>query len=130
MSDWTVREFMTRDPKTIRRDQTVGEARELMRDCKIRHLIVTSRGELEGIVTERDLDAIQRGCRLDESSLAVEEAMMPVIYRVPASARVGAVALEMAEKKYGSAVVIDEQGKCIGLFTTIDALRALARLTS
>jgi len=41
----TVREFMTQNPKTIRRDATIGEARQRMLDFNIRHLVVTSQGD-------------------------------------------------------------------------------------
>jgi acetoin utilization protein AcuB len=126
----TVREFMTVDPQTIGRDATVEQARQRMCDFNIRHLVVTRDGELEGIVSLRDLDAIQRGCRIQESAIAVEEAMMPVIYRVKATATLDDVAREMAERRIGSAVVVDERDRAIGLFTTVDALRALARLAA
>jgi CBS domain-containing protein len=125
----TVGEFMTREPTTIRRDESVEVARQRMQDHRIRHLVVTCQGEIEGVVSQRDLDAIQRGCRLDEGTLAVEEAMMPVAFRVKAAAPLREVAAEMAERRLGSAVVVDDRDRAIGLFTTIDALRALARLS-
>jgi CBS domain-containing protein len=34
----------------------------------------------------------------------------------------------MAARKFGSAVVVDEDGRVIGIFTTTDALDALARV--
>ena len=33
----------------------------------------------------------------------------------------------MAQRKYGSAVILD-QGRVVGVFTTVDALRALAEV--
>jgi acetoin utilization protein AcuB len=124
----TIGDFMTKNPRTIRHDQTVGEARQLMEDFRIRHLIVMSGTDLAGIVSQRDLDAIQRGCRLDESALLVEEAMMPVAYKVKQSVALKEVAGTMAERRIGSALIVDDQERCVGLFTTIDALRALARV--
>jgi CBS domain-containing protein len=46
-------------------------------------------------------------------------------------AHLHAVATEMAEHKYGSAVVVEHEHptKVVGVFTTVDALRALARYT-
>ena len=49
---------------------------------------------------------------------------------VAQDAHLHAVASEMAEHKYGTAIVVDREhpGHVVGLFTTTDALRALARL--
>jgi acetoin utilization protein AcuB len=46
------------------------------------------------------------------------------VYAVSSRTRLLDVAAEMAEHKYGSAVVIDD-GRVSGVFTTVDALKAL-----
>jgi CBS domain-containing protein len=120
--------FMTASPRTIRPEATFEAARRLMRELDVRHLIVVSDDRIEGVVSERDLDAIQAECRVEPSRLTVEEAMMPLTYRVRAQARLGEVAAQMAERKIGSAVIVDDQDRPIGVFTTTDALRALAHL--
>jgi CBS domain-containing protein len=48
-------------------------------------------------------------------------------YTTTPSAPLEEVARDMADRKYGSAVVVDH-GKVVGLFTTVDALRALVVL--
>jgi acetoin utilization protein AcuB len=48
-------------------------------------------------------------------------------YSVSADASLASVATKMAERKYGSAVVVQGE-RVIGVFTTIDALKALASL--
>jgi acetoin utilization protein AcuB len=48
-------------------------------------------------------------------------------YTVPPGTALEEVAAAMAERKLGSAIVVD-RGSVIGLFTTVDALRALAAL--
>lgn len=40
---------------TIDIEQTVGDANEIMSSRKIRHLVVTERGEVAGIISVRDL---------------------------------------------------------------------------
>jgi acetoin utilization protein AcuB len=37
------------------------------------------------------------------------------------------VALEMAENRYGSAIIVQDK-KVVGIFTTVDACRALAAI--
>ena len=49
------------------------------------------------------------------------------VYVTGPDATVDEVASHMAKHKYGSAIVV-EQGKVIGLFTTVDALAALSTL--
>ena len=63
----------------------------------------------------------------DEAEVKVEEAMSQETFSVRPESSVEEVALEMAEHKYGCAVVIDGE-KVVGVFTTTDALRALAEL--
>jgi acetoin utilization protein AcuB len=63
----------------------------------------------------------------DGDKLLVEEAMSPGPFAVAPDAPLADVAREMAERKYGSAVIM-EGDKVIGVFTTTDALAALAAL--
>ena len=48
-------------------------------------------------------------------------------YAVPPETPLAEVAATMAERQFGSAIVTDGRG-AIGIFTTMDALRALASL--
>jgi acetoin utilization protein AcuB len=50
-------------------------------------------------------------------------------YTVAPDAPLEEVATRMADRKLGSALVVD-RGSVVGLFTTVDALRALAVLAS
>lgn len=86
---------------------------------------VLDRGVLVGIVTDRDLRFIETLRDVDPAEVCVAEAMTPEPYFVPPSAPLGEVVAHMAERKYGCAVVIDGM-KIVGIFTTGDALRALA----
>jgi acetoin utilization protein AcuB len=49
------------------------------------------------------------------------------VYKVPPDAALRSVAREMAKRKLGSAIVT-EGNRVQGVFTTVDALRALAEL--
>ena len=59
--------------------------------------------------------------------VSVEEAMNTSVYAVGPDAPLDEVAGEMAGHKYGSAVVL-QNGKVVGIFTTVDACRALQEL--
>jgi predicted transcriptional regulator len=56
----------------------------------------------------------------------VDEAMTDEIYTVDADEALREVAREMAVRKVGSAVVVNHRQQIVGIFTTTDALRALA----
>ena len=66
---------------------------------------------------------------MDPEKLAVEEAMSQEVYSVSPKASLREVAQTMAERKYGSAVVM-EGNQVRGIFTTVDALRVLATLSA
>jgi acetoin utilization protein AcuB len=125
MPRYTVSRFMTADPVSISSDRTLAEAHRLMREKQIRHLPVVDAGRLVGLVSQRDLYLLETLQGVDPDEERVEEAMTAEPFTVSPDALLEDVASAMAEHKYGSAVVVDA-GAVVGLFTTIDALRALA----
>jgi len=126
MNPIRVYRYMTPTPVTVGRDQTLAVALELMRDHRVRHLPVLDGGALVGIVTERDVRLVE-SAGADPKTTLVEEAMTPEPYVVTAGTLLREVAEEMVAHKYGCAVVT-ERGRVVGIFTTIDALRALLEL--
>lgn len=125
MKDKTIADYMTASPHSIGCDQPLMHAHQLMRDHHIRHLPVLNGGRLVGIVSDRDLAFVENLKDVDAKKVRVDEAMTPTPYCVAKSALLGKVAREMAEHRYGSAVVM-ESDHVVGVFTTVDALRALA----
>lgn len=118
---------MTVSPVVIGSDRTLADARRIMRERGIRHLPVVDGGQLVGLVSQRDLYLAETLRGVDPATDSVREAMSADPYAVPPDASLDEVAATMAERKLGSAVVVD-RGSVIGLFTTVDALRALAEL--
>ena len=123
----TVARYMSPAPVTIAPERTLLEAHGLMRARRIRHLPVVEGGRLVGVLSQRDLYLLETLETVDPASETVREAMTADPYAVPPGAPLERVALEMAERRIGSAVVVDG-GAVVGLFTTVDALRALAVL--
>jgi len=99
-----------------------------MQEHDVRHLPVMDENGLAGVVSDRDLSAIQTLLRDDWQQICVAEAMTPEPYAVRPDAELSQVARHMAREKLGCAVITDERGAVVGLFTTIDALRLLAEL--
>jgi acetoin utilization protein AcuB len=121
--------FMTPFPYSIDIAAPLAEAHAFLRDRHIRHLPVTEDGELAGILTDRDIK-LALGPDLDsppERELSVRDVYQPDSYVVEAGTLLEDVAATMAQRHVGSALVT-RGGKLVGIFTTTDACRALARV--
>lgn len=127
MTKPTIEQFMTPSPHTIGQDQSLAAAYRLMREHNIRHLPVLDGGRLAGVVSERDLLFVDKLLDVDHERVPVSEAMSQDVYAVAARVSLRDVAHEMSEHKYGSAVIMDGT-RVVGVFTTVDALKALAAL--
>lgn len=126
MTKTTIRHYMTPSPQTIGAEQMLTAAIELMREQQIRHLPVLRGGRLVGILSERDVALISGLPAVNPAVIPVEDAMSDNVYTVHADTPLEEVAATMAANKYGSALVVGERDHVIGVFTTVDALHALA----
>ena len=117
-------DFMSRGPYTIGVAQPLAEADRLMRKYDVRHLPVLDVGRLVGIVSQRELDLLMTAPEIDSAVQPVSRAMAKDVLVVAPTDRISQVAARMADRRVGSAVVAIG-GDVMGVFTTIDALRAL-----
>jgi len=125
MSEPTVDRYMTHAPHTIGHDQPLNAAHEMMRRYGIRHLPVLKGGALVGVVSQRDLHFIETLSDVDASRVPVSDAMSAETYAVGPRASLRNVAAEMADHRYGCAVIVERQ-RVIGILTTVDGMRALS----
>lgn len=116
--------YMTPSPQTIQRDATLAIAREAMSRYGIRHLPVLDGHDLVGILSDRELAVAEK--LGDVFALAVGEVMTTDPFVTLPETPVVEVAGQMAAHRYGAAIVVD-RGNVVGVFTAIDALRAVAR---
>jgi acetoin utilization protein AcuB len=126
-ADRVIGDVMVLAPYTIDAGQPVTVARRTMNRHHIRHLPVVQGTDLVGMVTDRDLTIAESLHGTELETLQVEDVMTPHAYTISPTTSLEWVALDMAEHKYSSAVVLD-RGRVVGVFTTVDALRALAEL--
>ena len=131
-----VREAMTTDVVTVRRNDKLQIADDVMQVGRIRHLpVVDDDGALAGIVTQRDLfhsgllRALGYGSHARSQALdamVVKEAMKTqVITTTPDTPLVDAARL-MLERKIGCLVVLN-QGKIAGILTESDFVKLALR---
>lgn len=123
----TVQKYMTPAPHSIGREQPLSRAHAAMSEHRIRHLPVLHGGHLVGMLTERDVALIETLKNVDPTKMTVEDAMSSEVYSVSPDSLLDEVATEMASKKYGSAVVL-QNNHVVGILTTVDICRALAEL--
>lgn len=118
---------MTTCPHTVGIDQSLEVAEKMMREYHIRHLPVLDGGDLKGIITDRDIKLCRDFIGGDSPSMKIGEICEEGVYSVSPDSPLDEVVKGMAQNKYGSAVVVDNN-KVVGMFTAIDAMLALARL--
>jgi CBS domain-containing protein len=104
---------------------SLAVAHGIMREHAIRHLPVVDDDRIVGVVSIGDLHLIETIAEFPLEEVDVDEAMTPNPYIVGLDAPVDEVVETMARKKFGCAIVTDEGGHIEGIFTTIDAMRAL-----
>lgn len=127
-SDVTVDEFTTPEPVTATEEMTIDELRRLMEEYGIRHLPVVRGERVVGVISDRDVRLVA-GLTSDEKRLVRASDIMatePLV--VSAGTRLDEVAYAMSEKKVGSAIVAEPDGKLLGIFTATDALNALIEI--
>ncbi len=123
----TIQKYMTTQPHTINHEQTLKKARAVMQDYRIRHLPVLNAGKLVGILSERDINLVLSFETHEAENMKVEEACTDQPYVTTPTALLSDVAAHMAQHRFGSAVVMDND-KVVGIFTEVDAMKALSEL--
>ncbi len=93
----------------------------------IRHLPVTTDGIVVGILSQRELDLGLQIEVIDSKQLVVLDACSEKPYIAYPDTPLREVAEVMAREHFGS-VIIMENAKLVGIFTTVDACRALAQM--
>lgn len=121
-----IQKFMTPMPHSVGARIPLRTALEMMREHGFRHLPVQDGGRLVGVLTDRDikLAASFKGAE----TLTVDEVMTPDPYTVSPTAAMDQVLSEMAQHKYGCALIVQENGKLVGIFTATDGMRVLAEI--
>ena len=116
--------YMTTTPFAINSEATLEEAMNIMQDKKIRHLPVMKGAKVFGLVSDRDLKSILAFAGANPKTMSVGDVCSEELYLTNPEALVSEVAAEMASRKVGSAVVMDN-GNLVGIFTVTDVCQVL-----
>ena len=118
-----VEEFTSPCDLFVGPEDSIQAVEKIMNQEDIRHLpVLNEEKKVIGVISERD---VYYGYRLNpDGQVQVKQVMQPEPYCAPSSAKISEVALAMSANKYGSAIIINEDGS-LGIFTSTDALNAL-----
>jgi acetoin utilization protein AcuB len=117
-----VLEVMTRRVESVSADASAEGALRQMRTKRIRHLVATRDGEVVGVVSSRDLEAL--GSSRQVQSVADVMSSPAVTARPDMTIRQAANLLR--GRTIGCLPVMDE-GKLVGILTTTDLLERIGR---
>jgi CBS domain-containing protein len=131
----TVREIMIASPVTLKPNDNLKLASELISLARLRHIPIVDNGKLLGVVSARDLmtRAAQRFNHKSRSrsallkSVMLKEVMQRRVITVEPDTLIQQAAHLMAEEKIGCLPVLND-GNLIGLVTTTDMLRYIEGL--
>lgn len=133
-----VKDIMVKDVATLRLNDELSLADDIMELGRIRHLPVVEEGQLVGIISERDLFKAslasamgygEKAKREFMKAVAVKEVMVDKVITISPEASVEEAGKVMLEKKIGCLPVVEE-GNLIGLITETDVLRYYVESTS
>ena len=123
-----VEEFTTPDPITVAEETPIEELQVLMAEHGVRHLPVLRDGEVVGVISERDVRLVSGLSLAERRQIRAQDLMADEPFVVHASTLLDDVAMEMVQRRVGSAIVRDEAGDFLGIFTQTDALKALIEI--
>jgi acetoin utilization protein AcuB len=128
-------ELMTENPRTVRVDESIGEAVEVFETMDFRHLpVVDEQGELVGMLSDRDLRALELpyaqdaetvGSVLQKARLPAAAMMSSNVVSVSPDADVTEIMELLLENKIGAVPVVDGEGALVGIVSYADVFRGL-----
>lgn len=120
-----VYEVMSKAVETVKPKVRASEAKTRMRQKDIHHLVVMDRGQLTGVVSERDLGGPKIAKAL--GPWTVEDLMTTPVVTVTTRTPLRRAASLMKGRSIGSLVVTSSNGKVAGIVTVADLLEWMAR---
>ena len=122
-----LKDVMITDVVQVPRNQTVREASNIMKSKGIGCIVVTDKGKILGIVTERDIIHKVVAPNHDASKTLIEDLMTPNVISLDGSRPVED-AVDLMEQKKIKKLPIVEGDKLVGIVTMTDMIRILRQI--
>jgi acetoin utilization protein AcuB len=120
-----VKDWMSKNPITVKATDSVTKAQILLKDRNIGRLPVMEEGDLLGIITDRDI----RKVLIPSETLKVKNIMSRNPVTVPWNYTVGEAAEILLQHHISGVPVVDHDGRVVGIITKGDLFRVLVPLT-
>jgi acetoin utilization protein AcuB len=133
-----VKNVMSQNLITIEEEASMMKASKLMKDHKIHHLPVLSKGRLVGIISDRDLKEAQpsKATTLDIHELyylldkvSVKSLMSPNLFTIRPEATLEKAAAIMQREDISALPVVNQEGALAGIITKGDVFRAFVLIS-
>lgn len=133
-----VKEIMTSDPITVTPQTTLPQIVEMLREKKIRRVLVVDEGKLVGIISDHDVDSVMPSPATSLSrwelntlldKLTAREIMTSPVFVIGPDCPLEEAARAMLERKFGALPVLQE-GALVGIVTESDIFRAFVEMLS
>lgn len=121
-----IKSLMTPFPYSVDIDAPLDEALKFLREHRIRHLPVTEKQNLRGVLSVREI-RLHLGSKRDSASDRVRDVHMDEPYIVDLNERLDKVLRAMEERHLG-AVLVTRNGRLAGVLTLTDVCRGFANL--
>ncbi len=133
MTEGTISKIMATDVVALNRNASLGIAKDIMDERRLRHFPVVENGNVVGVVSQRDLFRASLASMLGYEertkkafldNLSIKGIMSDPPITVTADTGISEAARLMVEKKVGCLPVVDGK-RLIGLVTETDFLKVL-----
>jgi len=133
-----VKNWMSKQVISVDVNNSMMDATKKLKEFNISMLPVMKRGELVGIITDRDL---KKASASDATTLEIHELLYLITnikvdtlmtrdpFTVAPDYTIGETAELLLEKKISGVPVVDKSGEVVGVITKTDIFRALISLT-
>jgi acetoin utilization protein AcuB len=131
----TADDIMTRDPVTVSENASLGEALEILSELEIRHLPVVRKGEVVGMLSDRDVRALGMSVISDVRSMdsfrssltaRVTSLMTGDVLTVDRDTTLPEITELMITEKVGAIPVVEaNNNNLVGIISYIDVLKAV-----
>jgi CBS domain-containing protein len=130
IKNMAISEFMTRDVKTIKENESVGQACKLMYQENIGSLVIIKKDIVipVGIVTERDITKMVGLSNKFFADTPVSGIMSQPLITINPMTSVGDAAYLMERKNIRRLPIINSNGLVVGIITAKDFLKPLMRI--
>ena|SRR5438105_9537944 len=119
----SIRELMTKNPRTVTSDQTVVDAAKIMREVDTGIVPIVDGDKLVGVVTDRDItiEVVAQG--KDPQSTKVTDAASRDLVTIDPQQNLDEALRLMAEHQVRRLPVVEEDGKLVGIVAQADVAK-------